>query len=85
MDGKPLTLARAWSVYDKLFQDTRVGFLPEPPDLESEFRKKTSSGAASPKVWADAFLVAVATGHRAQIISFDRALKNRFAHCLILE
>jgi hypothetical protein len=73
MDGKPLTLARAWSVYDKLFSDTRVAFLPEPRIW------------SYPKMWADAFLIAMAIGHQAQIISLDQALKTRFADCLILE
>ena len=85
MDGQPLTLAKAWSTYDKLFSDSRVTFLPEPPDLEREFRSKSTSGVASPKVWADAFLVAMAIGHRAQIVSFDRALRTVAVDCLILE
>lgn len=84
MDGKPLTLTRAWGTYDKLFNDSRVAFLPEPPGLEREFRKKTKSGAASPKVWVDAFLVAMAIGHGAQIVSFDQAFKMHDPNCLIL-
>ena len=85
MDGKPLTLVKAWSVYDKLLSDTRVIFLAEPPDLENEFRQQTKSGTASPKVWADALLVATAIGHHAQVVSFDRVLQSRFDDCLILE
>jgi len=85
MDGKPLTLARAWATYDKLFSDSRVAFLPEPSDLENQFRRASTSGAASPKVWADAFLVGMVIGHRAQIVSFDRALQTRAADCLILK
>ncbi len=85
MDGKPLTLAKAWGTYDKLYSDSRLAFLPEPPDLEKEFRKGSIAGAASPKVWADALLVAMAIGHGAQIISFDRALQTRAVDCLILE
>ena len=85
MDGKPLTLAKAWATYDKLFSDSRVAFLPEPPDLENGFRRASTSGAASPKVWADAFLVAMAIGHRAQIVTFDLALQTRAADCLILK
>jgi toxin-antitoxin system PIN domain toxin len=85
MDGKPLTLAKAWSTYDKLYSDSRVAFLGEPPDLDREFRRMSSSGIASPKVWADALLVATAIGHRAQVVSFDRAIKTHGPDCLILE
>ena len=85
MDGKPLTLTKAWSVYDALFADSRVAFLPEPLDVEREFRRKSTSGIASPKVWADAFLVATAIGHQGQVVSFDQGLRTRGVECLILD
>jgi hypothetical protein len=65
--------------------DIPATFLPEPPDLEKEFRRASTTGVASPKVWADALLVAMAIGDRAQVISFDRALQTRAADCRILK
>jgi len=60
MNGRPLTTKAAWGVYDRLFTDDRVRFRPEPEDIEAVFRQLASGTAASPKVWADAYLIAFA-------------------------
>ena len=54
MNGKPLSSAAAWSVFDRITQDYRVVFLEEPLSIESLFREKTCHFTATPKVWADA-------------------------------
>jgi predicted nucleic acid-binding protein len=60
MDGKPISMAEAWRVYDGLFADDRVAFVPEPAEIETRFRRYTSARRASPMVWADAWLLAFA-------------------------
>lgn len=60
MNGQPLTMPEAWVAYDRFFVDRRVAFWAEPDDLQGEFRKQASLKSASPKVWADAYLVAFA-------------------------
>lgn len=50
MDGKPLTLDGAWRAYDLFFEDDRVLYLPEPPQVERSFRRRTSDATVSPKV-----------------------------------
>jgi predicted nucleic acid-binding protein len=52
MDGKPLTMAQAWRVHDRLFDHNRVAFVPEPLGMEVRFWECTSGGTASPKLWA---------------------------------
>lgn len=84
MSGKPLTLAEAWQTYDRLYDDDRVALFSEPTGLERDFRRLSSGGTASPKLWADAYLVAFASRHQGQLVTFDRALENRGADCLIL-
>ena len=84
MDGQPLTMAGAWQTYDRLFEDDRVVVYPEPPGLEAQFRQLSKAPIASPKLWADAYLVAFASGHSGQVITFDRALENRGANCRVL-
>jgi toxin-antitoxin system PIN domain toxin len=84
MNGKPLTLKQSWRAYDRLFEDDRVAVVPEPPELEPEFRRLTASGAVSPKIWADAYLLAFVAQTNATIVTFDRALENRGAPCLVL-
>jgi hypothetical protein len=83
MGGKPLTMAAAWEVHDRLFEDERVGFLPEPHGIEMRFREYARGGTASPKLWADAWLLAFAQAAEGTLITFDRALATRGAHCLL--
>jgi toxin-antitoxin system PIN domain toxin len=84
MRGEALTMAEAWQAYDRLFQDDRVALYPEPPGFEAQFRQFSQSPVASPKVWADAYLLAFASGHQGQLVTFDRALENRGVSCLVL-
>ena len=37
MDGKPLTIAAAWRVYDRLYEDDRVTFVSESPREREAF------------------------------------------------
>ena len=84
MGGMPLTINEAWRIYDRLFEDDRVIFLLEPTDLEILFRRLCNSERASPKVWADAYLLAFATCHGGQLITFDGTLAHQGADCLVL-
>jgi toxin-antitoxin system PIN domain toxin len=83
MDGKPLTITQAWRVYDRFYEDDRVTFLSEPPEVEKRFRENASGRTASPKIWADAWLLAVAQAAEGTLVTFDKALVSRGAHCLL--
>ncbi len=85
MNGKPLTMSEAWAAYDRLFDDDRVCFIPEPTDLEDEFRELARLTTASPKLWADAYLAAFARGAGATLVTFDHALNRRADDSLLLE
>lgn len=79
MQGKPLTMAGACQAYEWFFDDIRVLFFPEPPGVEAEFRRATSDATTSLKVWADAWLFAVARAAGGVLVTFDRALGERGA------
>jgi predicted nucleic acid-binding protein len=49
MDGRPLAMAEAWRVHDRLFEDDRVVFYPEPAGVELRFRAQTAAITPSPK------------------------------------
>jgi toxin-antitoxin system PIN domain toxin len=85
MDGKPLTMIKAWHVYDRFFEDDRVGFVTEPPEVETRFRKYTAGRTASPKLWADAWLLAFAQAAQGTLVTLDRGLAALGAHCLLPE
>jgi len=75
MDGKPLRMDAAWRVYDRLFEDDRVAFFPEPAGVEAHFREYASARTASPKLWADAWLSRAGAGEWFKI--FRKTRLNR--------
>lgn len=79
MNGRPLGMDAAWRAYDRLFEDDRVAFAPEPAEVEARFREYASGRTASPKVWADAWLLAFAKAANGTLVTFDRALAARGA------
>lgn len=83
MDGKPLTINEAWRVYDRFYGDARVVFVGEPREAERVFRNYAAGKTASPKVWADAWLLAIAETAGGVLVTFDKALSARGALCLL--
>jgi hypothetical protein len=83
MGGKPLTIDEAWRVHDRFFDDDRVTFIAEPADIEKRFRERAVGSTASPKMWADTWMLACATAAGGVLVTCDKALANRGAHCLL--
>ena len=81
-DAKNMT--EAWNLWDKIWADNRIAFLPEPDGLERRFREHSRLPSCSPKVWADAYLLAFASVTGAKLVTFDRALESRGADVLVL-
>lgn len=84
MNQRPLTMPEAWAAYDRLYEDDRVAYLHEPMGLEPHFRRAASSQAASPKVWADAYLLAYTDALEGSLVTFDRALAARTQRAILL-
>jgi toxin-antitoxin system PIN domain toxin len=82
MDTK--SMSEAWAVWDRVCADDRVVFLPEPEDIEKEFRSRSRLPSVSPKVWADAYLLAFASVAALRLVTFDQALKSRGIDVLLL-
>ena len=78
------TMSQAWSLWDRIWADTRIVFLPEPDDIEREFRSRSRLSSRSPKMWADAYLLAFAAVAGLKLVTFDRALKSHAVDVLIL-
>jgi hypothetical protein len=74
-----LTLSEAWSSYDELLGDPRVGFSQEPLGLENLWRKRSMVHGYSPKIWNDAYLSAFSEAGGLRLATFDKgfsAYKN---------
>jgi toxin-antitoxin system PIN domain toxin len=84
MNGRPLRMPEAWAAYDRLFVDERVAFFDEPRGIDDAFRKYARKNHASPKLWADAWLLAFAECADGVVVTFDRALAARASHAVLL-
>jgi toxin-antitoxin system PIN domain toxin len=78
------TMPEAWAVWDRIWADPRVAFLPEHDHLEKEFRSRSKLSSRSPKLWADAYLLAFAAVAGLKFVTFDRALQVRGDEVLVL-
>ncbi|MBZ5525201.1 MAG: PIN domain-containing protein [Acidobacteriia bacterium] len=78
------TMAEAWNLWDRVWADQRITFVPEPDEIEKPFRSFSRLASASPKVWADAYLLAFASASGLKFVTFDRALKARGIDVLVL-
>jgi uncharacterized protein len=77
-------MSQAWDLWDKIWTDPRIAFLPEPENLETELRLHTRVPGRSPKVWADAYLLSFAIVAGLKLVTFDRAIQSPRADILIL-
>jgi uncharacterized protein len=84
MGNDAKSMSDAWSIWDRIWADDRVLFIPEPEQIEKEFRARSRVSSSSPKVWADAYLLAFATVAGLKLVTFDQALKSRGANVLVL-
>jgi len=78
------TMSEAWGLWDRVWADSRIAFLAEPDGLENEFRSRSRLSSRSPKVWADAYLLAFASVAGLKLVTFDRSIKSRGDDVLVL-
>ena len=70
--------AEAWRAYDFFLQDERISFQAEadPDQIESVFRRLTSSRRSFSQQWPDAYLAAFARIAGLTLVTFDRGLRQ---------
>lgn len=78
------TIVEAWGLWDRVWADWRIAFLTEPEAIENEFRGHSRLKSSSPKVRADAYLLAFASVAGLWLVTFDRALNTRGVDVLLL-
>jgi hypothetical protein len=84
MGNDTTSMVGAWHAWDRLAVDSKLAFAPEPAALELDFRSQSRLPSRSPKVWADAYLLAFASAAGLRLVTFDRSLRSRGAHVLVL-
>jgi uncharacterized protein len=84
MGSDTQTMVGAWKTWDVLAADSRLALVREPAGLESDLRIRSRLPSRSPKVWADAYLLAFASTAGLKLVTFDRSLRSRGADVLVL-
>jgi uncharacterized protein len=77
MGNDVTSMSEAWKLWDQVCADDRIALLAEPEPIEPEFRRLSALRSPSPKVWADAYLLAFASVAGLKLITFDRSLRSR--------
>ena len=73
----PLTNREAWLTYEALLVDDRIVFQAgEPAGVESLWKKLALRGTASPKLWMDAYLAALALAGGHRMVTTDGAFRQ---------
>jgi uncharacterized protein len=84
MGGDAQTMLGAWNLWDRAVADSRIAYAAEPAGLEPEFRAGSRLPSRSPKVWADAYLLAFAFAAGLRLVTLDRSFRSRGNHVLVL-
>ncbi|CAN5136783.1 type II toxin-antitoxin system VapC family toxin [soil metagenome] len=69
----PLTNRAAWGIIGEFMADDRIDFAAEPDGVEARWKTWALRDTASPKLWMDAWLAAVAHRLEAQFVTVDKA------------
>ena len=77
-------MSEAWNLWDQAWSDSHIALLAEPEEIEKQFRSYSRMSSRSPKVWADAYLLAFASVAGLKLVTFDRALQSHRTDVLIL-
>jgi predicted nucleic acid-binding protein len=72
----PLSNQMALDVYKSLISQPVIGWLDEPADMEKTWFSLADHPMASPKLWMDAYLAAMAIAGDHELVTFDQAFRQ---------
>ena len=70
------TQCQAWKIYHQIMSAPCAGFLAEPEGLEELWENLSARKSASPKLWMDAYLAALAVKSGCALVTFDRGFRQ---------
>jgi toxin-antitoxin system PIN domain toxin len=76
MKDDQLTPSGAWQLSDRLFEQAKAIFEPEPEDLEEVWRGLTDTSKPQTNFWTDAYLAAFAQATGCTLVTFDRGVSR---------
>jgi len=72
----PLRNIDAWAIYEGFLADVRVAFSAETNGVDAIWKRLATRKSASPKIWMDAYLAAVAMAGDHQLVTTDADFKQ---------
>lgn len=80
-----VTMAEAWTLYDRIRADRRILFEEEPADLETHWRSLSGLSIRSHRLWTDTYLAALASAGDLEVVTFDHGFAQfKLDRCTIL-
>lgn len=76
MGGAVLSAPAAWNVIERLLEDERVEFVPEPAGVDAFFPAQLPQPLPSGKLITDAYLSAFAMAGARRLVTLDRAFRQ---------
>lgn len=70
------TQIQAWKIFDQLRVNPLCGFLSDPENIDDLWRRLSSRNSASPKLWMDAYLAALAISRDCTLVTFDKGFRQ---------
>jgi len=71
--SRALTNQEAWNIWKTWTKDERIHWLDETPGLVDPWQRLGAVRSASPKLWMDAYLAALAMTSGYRLVTLDRA------------
>lgn len=75
-DVAPMNNTAAWNFYHEIAADPRVGFAREPKGIEKRWKYYSEHRSASPKLWMDAYLAALAMAGGHRLVTTDEGFRQ---------
>jgi len=72
----PLSNSEAWRLWENWYKDDRVHWADEPSELVDTWKRFGAIRSASPKLWMDSYLAAIAKETGSQLVTLDQAFKG---------
>ncbi|HUQ95909.1 MAG TPA: TA system VapC family ribonuclease toxin [Bryobacteraceae bacterium] len=85
MTSDVFSSSRAWRLVERIQQDERVIFVPEPPALDQAWRSMAASRTTGANFWSHTYLAAFVQSAGLTLVTFDRGFqkhKNLRVHLL---
>ena len=84
MGNEARILRDCWAIFDRWVGTGQLLWADDPREVDTVLRHLTSANSISPKLWADAYLAALAEAAGLTLVTFDKALAAKAKGAVLL-